>query len=246
MYVILVNKDNTMNATKKQRIVQKSKLVDDFYFLVEPEYNGHDMTSSTVLLEYLCPVSKKYRTEILTLDKDGYKGYLKYLLPVDTKITAEAGTLELQLSFIYIDSDANGRPVQRVRKTAPTLRVEIAPIAEWSDIIPDEALAPIDQRIIAQSAQIKALAELALAFDGEMVDNLEYNEADETLQLTANGKGIGDKVAIGHAIDKIVDEAFEEELEDGLPVVDFNSGSNPVVPDDNDDKDDEYDNVIEF
>lgn len=239
MYVILVNKDNSMNATKKARIVQKSKLVDDFYFLVEPEYNGHDMSKATVLLEYLTPVSRKYRTETLVLDKDGYKGHLKYILPVDTNFTAEAGSLEIQLSFIYID-DINGVPIQRVRKTTPPLKVEISPIAAWSDIVPDDALTVIDQRIVAQTAQIQALAEIAVALNDDMVDNLVYNEKEDTLQLTANGKGVGDKVSV------------KDMLDEGIPVVDLDSGAGGDSSDDSDHEDgcdcgcDCEDNVVVF
>ena len=160
MYIIKVNDDNTLSAPKKQRIIQRSKLVDDFYFLVPPFYNEHDMSTTTVLLEYLQPVSKKYKTEILVLSEDRYEEYLKYVLPVDTEFTKESGSLELQLSFIYVDIDADGNDVQRVRKTAPVLKVEIVPISAWSDIIPDEALNAIDQKLIKVDAQIKALNDI--------------------------------------------------------------------------------------
>ena len=69
--------------------------------------------------------------------------------------------LQLQLSFIYVDIDADGNKIQRVRKTAPPIKVEIVPISAWSDIVPDEALTVIDKRIIKTEAQIKALNELA-------------------------------------------------------------------------------------
>ena len=86
MYIILVNEDNTLSASQKQRIIQRSKLVDDLWFLVNPTYNGHDLTDSTVLLEYLKPVSREYKTETLVLSEDRYKDNLKYVLPFDTEL----------------------------------------------------------------------------------------------------------------------------------------------------------------
>lgn len=120
MYYILINGDNNMYATQVQRIMQRSKLVDDLYFVVEPMYNGHDMSKASVLLEYLSPASKRYRTEFLVLSEEMYGGtHLQYKLPVDTSITEEAGKVEMQVTFAYTDLDLNGNGIQRVRKAGP-------------------------------------------------------------------------------------------------------------------------------
>ena len=230
-YVILINDDNTMSAPKKQRIVQRSKLVDTLCFLTKPTYNGHDMTNATVLLEYLKPTSKKYKTEILVLSEDMYEDHLKYLLPVNTEFTDEAGRLELQLSFIYVDIDADGNIIQRVRKIAPALKVEIVPISAWSDIIPDSALSALDQRIIKMDAQIKALDDMGAILNDVKADNLSYE--GDVLQLVANGKKIGDAVNIKASCGDCT--------EDGVPVVDFN-----VLTPDEPENPDNVDNVVEF
>lgn len=232
MYVILINDDNTFSATKKQRIVQRSKLVDTFWFLVKPDYNGHDMSTSTVLLEYLKPESKEYKTEILVLSDDMYKDHLKYVLPIDTEFTKEAGTISLQLSFVYVDIDADGNPIQRVRKIAPAIRVKIVAIEAWSDIIPDDALNVIDQKIIEVDSRIKALNDMNEIMDNTKADNLSYE--DNKLQLLANGEKIGDAITIA--------PCDEDHDEDGVPVVDFNktNGSNPEG------SVDIVDNVVDF
>lgn len=240
MYVILVNDDNTLSAPKKQRIVQRSKLVDTFWFLVNPIYNGHDMSDCTVLLEFLKPASKKYKTETLVLSEDKYEEYLKYLLPVDSEFTEEAGSLELQLSFIYVDIDADGNKIQKVRKTAPPIHVEIIPISAWSDIVPDDALNAIDQKIIEIKSQINALNDISNVLNDTKADNIKYQ--DNTLQLTANGKEIGDAVYINSYDDS--------DVEDGVPAVDFNNVTDFIPPDDSDgstgESEDNVNNVVEF
>lgn len=213
MYVILVNDDNTLSTPKKQRIVQRSKLVDDFWILMNPMYNGHDLTDCTAVLEYIKPVSNEYKTEILVKSEEGYKECLKYLLPVDTEFTKEAGSLRMQLSFNYVDIDADGNHVQRVRKTSPALKVEIIPIEEWFNVIPDSALSAIDQRIIKQDAQLKMMADLVGTMSDNMVDDIKYNEEDETLQLQSGGLGVGSKVSV------------RDMLDEGIPVVDMDSTS---------------------
>lgn len=220
-YTILVNEDNTMTTTQKRRIVQRSKLVDDLWFLVPQMYNGYNMAVFTVLLEYVLPVSKRYQSDILVLSDSTYNGFLKYHLPVDTVITDEAGDIDLMLTFLYVDIDEYGNTVQRVRKVVGH-KICVCPISAWSDIIPDSALTALDQRIIKTDAQIKALSDLNNAIYQTKADNISYDESTRELQLTSSGKKIGNKVVISASI---------TDLEDGLPAVDFGHiEDNPIDP----------------
>lgn len=233
MYVILVNNDDTMTTANKERIVQRSKLFKKMWFLAEQIYQGCDMTHSTVSLEYLTPISREYRHEFLTLSDEKYKGYLTYELPIDTAITKEAGSIELQLTFLYTDIDADGNKIQRVRKTAPAIRIEIVPISAWSDIIPDSALSALDQRILKMDAQLKAIQELNELNNETKADNIKYNSKENSLQLLSGDKEIGDRVVL---------KDNQGITEDGIPIVDFSSTS--FTPDDDSNK--EESNVVEF
>lgn len=230
-YVILVNDDNTMTTTQKRRVVQRSKLVDDMWLLANPIYNGYEMKNFTVSLEYVLPVSRRYRNEILRLSEEDYNGYLKYLLPFDTTLTEEPGNIELTVTFLLVEIDADGRAIQRVRKVVGT-HINIQSATAWSDIIPDDALSALDQRIIMTNAQIKALSEMSDALMSSKADNIKHDKENNTIQLTSAGKEIGNKVSLGVGTGS---------LEDGIPAVDFStlsgSGSNP---------DDSEDNVVEF
>lgn len=232
MYTILVNDDDSLYGSHKERIMQRSKLVDNLVFVVNPIYrNTHDMTNASVMLEYIRPVSRKYETEMLVLSDEKYNGYLQYKLPFDTNLTSEAGSLELQLTFAYVEMDANGKGIQRVRKTSPTT-IEIIPISAWSDIIPDSALSALDQRLIKTDAQIRALNEMNQIIADNKADNIKYNENTNELQLLSGSKEIGNKVTLKTA---------DASLEDGVPVVDFNNVSGGDSSNEDDD-----DNVVEF
>lgn len=215
MYTILVCDDNSLLVTKKDRIMQRSKLVDSLQFLVPQVYNGVDISDYTVQMEYVLPCSKRYCTEILTLSDEVYKEHLVYTLPFDTNLTSEAGNVELQLTFVKVTLDEAGNNAQYVRKTSP-VEIEIVPISAWSDIIPDDALSAIDQRLIKIDAQVRALDEMNQIIASEKADNIKYNEDTYELQLLSGGTEIGDKVKI---------KAGEAALEDGLPVVDFTDKS---------------------
>ena len=127
MYTILVNDNNELVTTVKERIMQRSKLVDELHFLSNPVYKNVDMSDFTVTMEYVLPVSREYKTETLVKSDELYKGQLEYVLPFDTCLTKEAGKIEAQLTFSKVELDAEGRSKQMVRKAGPTT-ITIVPI----------------------------------------------------------------------------------------------------------------------
>jgi hypothetical protein len=212
-YVILVNEDNSLYGSKKERIMQRSKLADKLVFIVDPIYKGVNMTDATVMLEYVLPVSREYKTVLLALSNERYNDcFLQYKIPFDTDLTSQAGSIELQLTFAYVEMNENGVGIQRVRKTSATT-IDIIPITAWSDIIPDSALSSLDQRLIKLDASMRAMNDYMNVLDSNKVDNLVYDDKNETLQLSSRGVGVGNKVSV------------RDMLDDGIPVVDLDSES---------------------
>ena len=215
MYTILVTDDNELRVTTKERIMQRSKMVDSFHFLVKPIYKDTiDMTGFNVTMEYKLPVSKEYAVQditedlILTVDEEGntvlYKDMLEYKLPFDTNLTAEAGEVEVQLTFTKTELDTEGVATQYVRKTSPC-KITIVPIAAWSNIIPDKALTALDQRILKIDEQIQALSESAILYTNDKADNIVLDTETNEIYLTANGEPIGDRITIDELGDTLVD-----------------------------------------
>lgn len=193
MYTFLINADNSITASLTERIMQRSKLVDNLHFLADTIYSGVDMTEYTVLLEYKLPVSKSYKTEILKKSTELYKNKLEYKLPFDTNLTSEAGDIEFWLTFSDVEMTAEGETIQHVRKVGPGV-VHIIPISNWADVVPDEALGSLDQRLIELIALNKSMYDqLNINLDGK-ADNIKYQ--NNILQLTSNGKEIGNAVEI--------------------------------------------------
>lgn len=206
MYTILLNETNELITSVKERIMQRSKLVDNLHFLVDPIYKGHDMSEFMATMEYLLPVSKELHTEQLTLSDELYKEKLEYKLPFDTTLTKEAGKIEVQLTFTKIEMDEEGKTTQYVRKTSPA-SITIVPISAWSDIIADSALGIIDQRLIQTEAMINALNDLSQEIYDNKADNIVFNT--NKIQLVANGKLIGDPVSLDEAHDQLIDDSAD-------------------------------------
>ena len=208
MFTILIQNDNVALITEKQRLMHRSKCVDPLRFLVEPEYKGYDMSGFTLMMQFMTPSTHRHKSEILELSAETYKNYLQYTLPVDTDLTSEAGEIEIQLTFACTDIDEMGNDVQRVRKISP-FTIEVLPISVWADIIPDEALNAIDQRLIMVNAQIKAIEDMQNFVVEGKADDLSYE--NEMLQLMANGQKIGNAIPIRAG----------ESLDEGMPAVDI-------------------------
>ena len=208
MYTILVNDDNTLTTSIKERVMQRSKLVDSLHFLVEPTYKELNIADFTVTLEYVLPISKKYKVETLIKSDELYKERLEYKLPFDTNLTREYGDIEIQLTFTKVDLDEEGKDIQYVRKTSTT-SITIVPISAWSDVIPDEALTDLDQKILKTDAQIKELHEMQENILVEKADNLVLDEENKELYLTAEGNQIGNKVKLSDLGNEIVQSSDE-------------------------------------
>lgn len=206
MYTILLNETNELITSVKERIMQRSKLVDNLHFLVDPIYKEHDMSEFTVTMEYLLPVSKELHVEQLTLSDEPYKEKLEYKLPFDTTLTKEAGKIEVQLTFTKIEMDEDGKATQYVRKTSPA-SITIVPISAWSDIIADSALNMIDQKLLETQGMIKALETLNQEAYDKKADNIVFN--NNKIQLVANGELIGDPVSLDEAHNQLIDDSAD-------------------------------------
>lgn len=231
-YTIIVCDDNSLYGSRKRKIMQREKLFNKLWFLVPPCYRGYDMSKCTVIMRYLLPISKEFRMEVLELSDEKYEEYLKYVLPVDTCFTKEWGDIELNLTFTMLENDDNGNIVQRVRKTDNHI-LTVTRLPDWDSVVPDSALSLIDQRIMKQDAQIRAIANLAETLDSKQVDNLVYNSTDDTIQLSSKGIGVGNKIPV------------RDMLDDGIPVVDLNYGDG-FNPDNNGCDCGCEDNVVDF
>lgn len=220
MYTILLNETNELITSVRERIMQRSKLVDNLHFLVDPIYKGIDMSDFTVMLEYLTPVSREYKTEILVKSDELYKEKLEYKLPFDTALTKEAGDIEVQLTFIKVDMDAEGNSIQQVRKTSSTI-VTILPISKWSDIIADSALSAIDQRLIQTQAILQQMDDMIGYLDDIKADNIIYNETGKYIQLTSHGEPIGNQIAMNDVGTNIVSIEIDDE---GNFIVNYSDG----------------------
>lgn len=199
LYTIILDSSNELKTTVADKIVRGSKNVDSLHFLVYPTYKEIDMSDFTVTMEYISPVSKEYHTESLTLSEELYKDYLEYKLPFDTDLTKEAGDINVKLLFTKVEKvvEDDGEKIRQYsRHTLPTT-IKILPSASWSDMIPDPALASLDQRLLKIDAMNQDLREIAEVYDNTKADDMILE--DHILTLLSKKKKIGTSVDISQS-----------------------------------------------
>lgn len=102
MYTIVMDKYKNLNTTVRTSIFQQESMVDKIQFLIPPIYNGVDISDYVVTLKYVDP-NGNFHSEVLTKDEEMYKDYLRYELPITTKLTQVSGTLTLRLTLIKFE-----------------------------------------------------------------------------------------------------------------------------------------------
>ena len=205
MYTILVNDDNSLTTSVKQRIMHRSTMVDNLRFLVNPTYNGHDMSVFTCTLEYVLPISKEYTPETLILSQELYKDKLEYTLPLDTKLTSEPGSISLKLTFTNLEMDETGKIIERVRKTE-SVTIEIIAVEKWSDYIPSANLDPIVEMLLIAQREREAIRDYAEQLHTSKLDDIVLDTETNEIYGVANGQRSGEGFSLIDLGDEIAEE----------------------------------------
>ena len=70
MYIMLVQDNNQIVTTKRERIIQRSKMCDVFCIYIPITYKGMDMQDFEVTMFYELPISHEKASVVLTKEDD--------------------------------------------------------------------------------------------------------------------------------------------------------------------------------
>lgn len=195
MYTLKINEDGSVTTAHYETIMQRSNLVDNFQILASPTYRGIDLSDFNLTMKFLLPVSKRLNSITLTLTNANYDGFLQYVVKGTTLFTAEAGDIEVFFSFTKLTQNEDGSFNQLVRETQKGI-VHITSIPDWGNIVPDDALTALDQRMIALEALIKQLDSLQQATYTNMVNDLKLDIPAKELYLISQTGRVGEGVDV--------------------------------------------------
>ena len=208
MYTILFKPDDkSLQVTVRTKIYQRENLVDKFRFLVPSTYGDLDLADFTVVLKYLDQGNEAH-AEILAKENEMYKdNYYSYILPVDTDLTRFAGDITIHLTMSKVDMEEMKEYSLEIGETTIT----ISPLSDYYSFLSNKSFDAITQKINELNVKMEGLNKMANAYDQAKADNIKLDNDTSELYLTANGKAIGDKIALNDLGDAIADDT-----EDGL------------------------------
>lgn len=215
MYIILIKDDHSFVHTNRKRIMKRSNMIDTVQFLVDPIYGDGttylDMKKVNVVLEYVTPISRTYRTVVLHPEEELYKNKVQYLLPLDLKFTSEAGNLEFTINFSYLSMNDNGDFVEQVRPIGYTY-LEITDTKNWSDYIPSADLDNIAQMMMSNQAMVEQ-NRINIELANNMMPTSLKKDSESIYLINELGEKVGDSIP--------VDSLGDCGCDDGVPVIDF-------------------------
>lgn len=223
MYTILLNASGTLTTSRIETIMQKST-GNSVKFIVPANYMGHDLSALTCYMKYVMPVSKNMRMKTLTFSPTTEYGsdYLECVLDANANFTAQAGDIEVSLSFF--GTTLNGQNDSITTEVAKTQsgRIHITPISVFEEYVPDELLNEVDQRIIALQAQAKGLNALADSLYNSSVRDIGLDDAS-IKAINGDGSFVGTGVPIRNISSIVKDDLVGKEtdsVEDGVSDLD--------------------------
>lgn len=177
MYTILVNDDNTLITSVRQRIMYNSKNIDKLRFLIKPNYNDVNVEELSVILTYILPISRERKTITLVKSEELYKERLEYKILLNNDenfITSEYGDIEMWLTFMDDDNNI-------VRYTTSTI-LTVYTTEKNNELTDKPTQTPT-------------------------VDNLYLDKDTNSIYLTSNGSAIGSAIPIDELSNAIVDSS---------------------------------------
>lgn len=187
MYTIVMDKYKNLNTTVRTTIFSQESAVDKIQFLIPPEYSGVDLTEYIVTLKYVDP-NGNFHSEVLTMDAETYKDYLRYELPVTTELTSVAGTIKLRLTLMkFSQNEEEETEVDRMESNSTTMSIQRPD--GFTDYIEIEDIDTYKAQLAQLTKEVEELSE-------QVPTDLEINSENQNLHLVHNETQIGDGVEI--------------------------------------------------
>ena len=192
MYAIKMETDHSLTTTVHSTIYQGDKNDDTLVFVIPQAVDEVNMANCTVLLRYILPNGTGRSEELMMYPIPHNRDYLQFRLSVSSRFTEQPGHIELWLTAVNFNDDV-------VFHTG-TAEIEITQHINIDDYMPPESLDQLDK-----------LSERVNRLESGRVNNLRYDEENDTLQLLANGVPVGDCIDVSGWENKADNIVFHEE-----------------------------------
>lgn len=177
MYIIVMNEDKTLVASKRINLYEGDNLADKLMFLLPQTYKEIELGECIVRLNYT-DLNGEEISEILVKDEELYKDRLCYRYPVDSRFTEYYRDIVYDISF-SVDEDVDGDGIEDdVLFHTENHMIRILPRPDsivHEDPIQKDAAGKIQKEMLELEHRIIALEE-----NVDVKDIVKYTEQDLT------------------------------------------------------------------
>ena len=206
MYTLLIKEDKTVIATNRETIMQRDKLVNKLQILCPRMFNGLDITEFDLAMLYKLPISHDLKLVILNLDDASYKDdYCRYILDIDTDITAECGDVELNFQFMSTKLSDIGENIERTQGIMPYL-LHVCQLSDYL-VLSDPAMNTLAQLYLNNKNMILAQDKLMQEIYNNKLDDIKLDINEGMLYGTSNGNKAGNGISIEELANEVVERA---------------------------------------
>ena len=191
-------KDNMdLSITVREALYRGDNLSKKITYLIPLKVGEIDILTASVYLNY---IRADGTPDVILLNRENERyneSYFQYTLPVNCKMTKYAGEV---CTWLHIFAGSSADP--QVAKSGECI-LQIQDSKNMDDYIIDKnltALYQLQQQMASGFEEVNDTIEAELAdIEAELADkadNIIFNKADSTIQLTANGQPIGDCIYV--------------------------------------------------
>lgn len=212
MYYIKLEDDKSLVATVREPIYRGENLSQKLTFLIAKTVDEVDMLTATAYLNFVMPDGSA-DIVMLTRQEEAYnESYYAYSLPIANRITKIPGAVCIWLNIysgsisdpIVLKSGECIFQVMDSRNMDDYLSDTIVTALYQYQKGVDDGFAQVDEQLESVGDDITEINEKIDALIAEKADSIIFNSEDSTLQLTANGEPIGDKVKVFSGDGKLI------------------------------------------
>lgn len=192
MYTLIMREDKQLlpSGSNVGQLFEMERNIDTFRFLVVPTYGDLDLSKCVMTVKYITPAGI-YNCRMIQPEKELYKGFLDYRMPIDAEITSKVGVLRLRLCWMAVDSTSGIIEKEYCLKSSDYY-MEVTPAQMAGEPSSD----PTGEITIMKQQLATAVEKV------EMVQNELMNKADDIevidnqIWAMSDGKPVGDPIPL--------------------------------------------------
>lgn len=205
MFYIKLDESMDLIITKKQPIYRGDNLNQKIIYLIPTTVEEIDMATATVYLLYIRADGVADVVTLEQMEELYNETYLQYTFPVNCKLTRFPGEVCTWLQIF------TGTPSNPITAKSGECMLQIQDSKNMDDYLCDHQMTALYQLSKTTSDALEEMQGTIDTVVETKADNIIFNEDDNTIQLSAAGVPIGDRIVVNTNTGAVVTGAYISE-----------------------------------